>query len=213
MPDRSTDIRTRLSLASRVYRWYFRRAEKREAEGIAYGMLWPDDGEVECVYPKVAEALGLIARYDPRRMERLRRLSRGIYIDPGLDARGTWRGPNRLVLLQHAYVASSETTAVEVATTIVHEGAHAWLDSLGFTYAEAARARIERACIRNEAAFLRRLPDSDGLVAAAELRMNPDPAFYTDAAFLERRRRHLRGLGLPRWAIALLDWTRRLRSA
>lgn len=213
MPVRTRTPAPRLTAAERWYRWSFRRAEKQEVHGIRFGILWPDDDERTRVYPKVAAALRLIAEHDPRRMERLRCLVSGIYIDSDVGPLGRWYRRIRLIQLKRSYIGADETTAGHLAATIVHEGAHAWLESRGFTYREHERVQVERICVRNEVAFLRRVPGEGDQVEHARRRMNPDPARYTDAGFREANRGNLRELGVPPWLIRVLDGIHTLRTA
>ena len=85
----------------------------------------------------------------------------------------------------------------------MHEGAHARLLRAGVGYAEPARARVERICVGQEAAFARRLPDGAALVAEALARRDAPararPELYSNRAQRARAlawpRRELRELG------------------
>ncbi len=118
--------------------------------------------------------------------------------------RAEWVSAARLVRLSDSHVGAPSTSSLEIASMLVHEGAHAWMDRLGIPYTEANRARIEAVCFRSELAFLRRVPGAEDLMAVAERQMTRDPGYWTDAAFTARRVAYLAGLGFPAWLIGLL---------
>jgi hypothetical protein len=197
----------------RYWRWVFRNSERRTLAGIPAGVFLPSAEEREAAFPKLAAALDVLARHDPRRFERLRADVDGILVFGLPGARGAWILGARLVVLKLEYVTAPETSAEEVASTLVHEGTHAWLDRLGFGYDEPRRARIEAICYRAQLAFARRLPDPGGLVELAQRQLSRDPADWSDAAFERNYEEGLRELGVPGWLVRLLGWRKRRRSA
>jgi hypothetical protein len=111
--------------------------------------------------------------------------------------------PYSMCQLCESWLASDSTTVAQVALTLVHEGVHARLCRLGFAYDDTrTRFRIERVCVRGEAAFARRLPDSTCVGAQVEQEMlDMSGSEFTDAAFANRRVSALRELGAPSWII------------
>ena len=116
-----------------------------------------------------------------------------------------WVPSVRLVVVRLNYVMDPETSSLDLASTLVHEGAHAWLDGLGFGYEPPRRARIEAICFRSEIAFARRLTDPKNLISRAERQLARDPSYWTNVAFRQRTLGNLNALGLPRWLTNLLD--------
>ena len=101
-----------------------------------------------------------------------------------------------MCLLDFAFVTAAETSAMQLAQTFVHEGAHARLDRAGFGYAEHMRGRIERICVLQEAAFARRVPGAESLVVDAEERLQAPDEQFSNRAQRERERQVLEELGL-----------------
>jgi hypothetical protein len=196
----------------RYWRWVFRNSERRTLAGIPAGIFLASAEEREAAFPKLAAALDILARHDPRRFERLRADVDGILVFGLPGAWGTWILGERLVVLDQRYVTAPETSAEAVASTLVHEGTHAWLDRLGFGYEEAHRARVEAICHRAQLAFARRLPDPGGLVELAQRQLARDPADWSDAAFERNYEEGLRELGVPGWLVRLFRWRIRRRQ-
>ena len=98
-----------------------------------------------------------------------------------------------------------ETRAMEVAATIVHEATHAWPDHHGSAFVAARRQRIEAICYRAEAAFARRVPSAEDLVAlyeaCADFVLEQSEDDWSDAALRDRQAEALREFGTPRWFI------------
>jgi hypothetical protein len=170
----------------------------------------------ETVFTKIEQALLLIKTFAPVRFARLQQDVGCIFV-MGIDqALGVWREELRMCELESDYVVSADTSAADVASTIVHEAMHARLKRWGFGYEEQRRARIERVCFKAERAFARRLPDGELLVQQAQRQIvrTYDGTLWTNAASLERDFQTLRGLRWPEWAIrALVKISPRARAA
>jgi hypothetical protein len=204
----------RRGLRGRYWRWVFRGAEQRVVDGLPVGIRWSQAGAAEILLPKLDAALGLIAAYDSRRFERLLRDVEGILVTtvPGVAAK--WEERARLVLVSDAYVADAGTSPAHLASTLVHEGTHAWLWRLGFGDEEVWRARVEAICYRSEFAFARRLPQRDvALECELEAALRADPAEWSDAAIRERKLQAIHSLGVPRWMARIIVLVFRLRAA
>jgi hypothetical protein len=107
-------------------------------------------------------------------------------------------------LNQH-FVCDENTSIAQIASTIVHEAAHARLMRLGFGYEEPKRLRIEHICFDAQRAFVRRLPDSDGLleeIAATKSYYGAD--VYSDIGRRDEALEGLRMLGVPKWLVWLV---------
>lgn len=123
-----------------------------------------NERDVSRCFENVAEALGVIERFDTRRVAALRRRvalllvteNDGSAYIPTLNA--------GLLSLNLVLTRSAE----EIAVTIVHEMTHARLWQRGFRYAAAKRERIERICVGEEMRFAARLPGGSELVKESE---------------------------------------------
>jgi hypothetical protein len=201
----SKPLSSTIGLGHRFWRWLYRRAELHTIEGVPVGILWPSSDERSACLAKFEAALRLLADHDPRRFERFRRNVSGVLVFDTTGALAQWVASIRLVVVHLNYVMDPETSSFDLASTLVHEGAHAWLDGLGFSYEPACRARIEAICFRSEISFARRNSDSADLIARAERQLARDPSYWTPAAFRHRSLGELNALGLPRWFTKLLD--------
>jgi hypothetical protein len=150
-------------------------------------------------FGRVQRALELIARYEPRRFERIRR-------DVG-TIRGIAGGPNfyqhagRAIHLSLPTVLS--TSSADLAMTIVHEATHGRIDDRGIQYYNENRARIEAACVRQEAIFARSLPGGEAL-AESEVKKLENP-WWSDQALDEGRLRLAEAEELPAWLIRHIE--------
>ena len=55
--------------------------------------------------------------------------------------------------LSEEYALSDQTSAEQLAMTLVHEATHGYLHFRAISYKEERRARIERVCVQTEIAF------------------------------------------------------------
>jgi hypothetical protein len=85
--------------------------------------------------------------------------------------------------------------------TLVHEATHARIAKAGITYKQALRARIERLCVEEEAAFADKLPQGQQLAADARRRL--EEKWWETPAMFDRRVRQLRISGWPGWTLAI----------
>lgn len=136
-------------------------------------------------------ALSVIADRDPRRFGRLRQDLRRIML---VKAGGPeYASEFDACILRSGYVR--EGTPAAVATTIVHEAAHARLCRAGIGYGAGIRARVEAACVKEQIAFAERLGDQDIL---DHLRKKLDEQWWEPSQLRARRVAALRALGVPR---------------
>ena len=162
--------------------------------GIEVSPWFMEERWAPVFFGRAQRALELMERYDPRRLARIRDDVRMI---------GGMVGPNskydpdgRNILLTQSLVLKG--TAAEVAMTIVHEATHARIVDRGIHYFPANRARIEAACVRQEAAFARRLPGGDAF--AERVIANLEHAWWTPCRIHESNLEVLESLELPAWA-------------
>ena len=160
-----------------------------------------EDGEL--LLDKITEALALIAVHDPRRLARMRRQVRAVFVVPaggeiydhGLDA----------------YMATAsllrQRLASHVALAIVHEATHARLWASGIRSTAANLDRIERLCIAEEIAFAQRLPDSETLTPCARGKL--ERPWWAPEEGPRRADEMAQSLGVPAWLVKLrsLIWS------
>jgi hypothetical protein len=125
---------------------------------------------------------------------------------------GQWESSCGLVRIDIEFLKAKETVPLQIATVLVHEGAHAWLDRMGVDYEVGQRWRIEAVCLRSELSFLRRVPGADWLIEHTQSQLAHGAEDYTDAARLNRRVAKLRQVGVPEPLIRLFLWKESFRK-
>ena len=142
--------------------------KKFSVDGFKVIVLLQDRQTAELLRAKVAAALALIRTHTPRSYARSRKFIPNILIFGAHPYSATYVFDLKLCDVSRHYARSEKTTPARLAMTLVHEAAHGYLTSIGITYTEERRKRIEGICIRNEIAFARRLPDSASLIEQAQ---------------------------------------------
>jgi hypothetical protein len=109
--------------------------------------------EVKDFLARIELALELLRDADPRRFRIVERFVNHILVWPGdHTAYDGWGG----IHLASRHVLESGSAIL--ASALVHEATHLRIAKRGIPYARRLRSRIERACVKEQAAFLRRLP-------------------------------------------------------
>jgi hypothetical protein len=177
--------------------WYDRlvvtHAQWQNCHGVPVAMAALDDDPV--LLAQVAAALQLIAAHAPAAFAQLQSLSRGILVAPLHGARGEWRPSIQACLISREYLQQDHASEPAIASTIIHELAHARLDALGIASTAERAGRVERICFRASQRFLQVLPAGSKREAALEeleeyLRF--DPAIWESAASQDYRPWHVR---------------------
>jgi hypothetical protein len=110
---------------------------------------------------RLAEALDLIARYQPWRLRHLQR-DLDLFLVVRFPCRGAYFPDHRACMAELTFLARRDITAAPVAASIIHEGLHARVDAMGVSRASRDRAKEERLCRRAELEFGRALPPEHG---------------------------------------------------
>lgn len=90
-----------------------------------------------------------------------------------------------------------------LAGTLVHETVHLRIAGLGIPYRRSLRERIERMCIREEARFLRTIPEG-GEDFAKEVEAELQSEWWTDDSHNKIVDEAINRGDLPRWAARLV---------
>src|SRR5262249_24116355 len=145
-----------------------------------------------------------------RALRTLQNVADGVFVFGTAGVLAEWWRDERLVVLRDEYVSDPATLAVHLASTLVHEATHAWLERLGLEYTKDRRARIESICFRRQLRFTRRVPGGGEFIHTLEQQLARDPEYLTDDAFKRRLIEELQRLGVPVWVISTMDrWGRR----
>jgi hypothetical protein len=177
---------------------------QREHRGFRiFSFIEREEGTGELAAARVALALDLIAACDPRRLERLRRDMPNIRVIR--DGGGHFESDIPTCVVDWPTMVWHPIAYL--AQVIVHEGAHARLHAMGVGYPAAWRRRIERRCLREELAFLRRLPDGGARAdeRARTLERALDTEWWQPHLTIERPLRAARAEHMPGWLIRLLE--------
>jgi hypothetical protein len=174
-------------------------SKRSEALGIELRAKTLDGWMHPLFFEKVRRALGLIGEYEPRRLLRIQRDIRTIAGSRGGNS--YYHYPLRLIVL--SWPAVFPVTVADVALTIIHEATHARIAQAGIEYGDALRARIEAACVRQEAAFALRLPGGEGL-AERQLGKLARP-WWTPERLHESAVESARAHGVPEWLLRIMQ--------
>lgn len=150
----------------------------------------------ECV-SRLADVLHVLSRRDPRRTRWLHRYVRYIVL---------WKGGYTFADKHGGIFLSSallfEASSQVVSGVLVHETVHQRLRVLGIPSRPHLRARIEAACVRQQADFLR----LSG-VGGEQLAQETESGLLTEWWNADNEEARIRGLvddGLPRWIATLM---------
>jgi hypothetical protein len=169
---------------------------------------------------RVEDALQLIKRHDPLNYLRVTRNLDRIWVHLIPSAEAHYERTLNACILDERYLLKEEMTLDRIASTIVHEAAHARLERWGIIYEEGSRYRIEAICLRRELNYLTKLPDSgplrEEIVRTLEW-CTTDRDHLSDASFRDRddqgQVEKLRYLGAPDWVVRCAMWLIRRRRA
>jgi hypothetical protein len=113
------------------------------------------------VVARLDEALALIERHQPWRLEHLRRDLQYLLVTR-FPCRGAYLPDERACLTELTFLARRDISPAPVAASIIHEGMHARVDRMVVRQRSRHRAREERICRRAELEFGQSLPPELG---------------------------------------------------
>lgn len=119
------------------------------------------DISTAAVLARLDEAIALAERYQPWRVNHLRRDLREFWV-VRFPCRGAYFPEARACVTELTFLARTDISAAPVAASILHEGMHARVDRMGVDAASRDRAREERICRRAELDFGLALPNTLG---------------------------------------------------
>ncbi|MBY5809389.1 hypothetical protein [Rhizobium leguminosarum] len=179
--------------------------------------LWvgvSSDENAQEVLSRVRQALHLIKTYDPCRYKRVQCELQSILISYLFGAAGIFNPKLRRCNLDVDFVMTSPPEVI--ASTIIHESTHGYLHRRNIPYHEEIRHRVERACIHQEMAFAKKVPDAHALMQNIEHTLELPPETWSRTGIYQLRRAALvsADVRFPRWLHRALIWAfdRRNRS-
>ncbi|HEX6049893.1 MAG TPA: hypothetical protein VFZ21_11520 [Gemmatimonadaceae bacterium] len=124
------------------------------------------DIETHRVFERLDGALGVIERYQPHRLRRFRRDVAGIVVKR-FPCRAAFFGDTRVCLIELTFAGAGQFSDAQVAASIVHEGVHARLLTMGLSGHPGCEAREERLCRKAELELGLAVPDGQAVVERA----------------------------------------------
>lgn len=148
-------------LQRRIQRWLGSRLGIYQIRGftVVVDNTRPDIATAD-VLARLDEALELIEQHQPWRLRHLRRDLKQFRV-MRFPCRGAYFAEHRACMVELTFLARRDIGAATVASTIVHEGLHARVHSMGVSESRD-RAHEERICRRAELEFGRALPGEIG---------------------------------------------------
>lgn len=141
--------------------------ENRTIEGFRVTLVnTRPDIDSELVFRRLESALALIRRYQPLRFSRMQRDFARIQICR-YPCRAAYFPDSRVCLIELTFLANSDFSVAQKASSIVHEGIHARIHAMGVAYDPSQRPREERMCRTAELEFGRSIPNGDAVVQRA----------------------------------------------
>ena len=124
------------------------------------------DIETSRVFEKLDGALGVIERYQPHRLRRFRHDVRGIIVKR-FACRAAFFHASRECLIELTFAGEGKFSDAQVAASIVHEGVHARMLTMGLSGHPGCEAREERLCRKAELELGLSVPDGQAVVERA----------------------------------------------
>src|SRR6476620_2091815 len=120
----------------------------------------------EDVFARMDEVLGLIERYAPARLRRMRQDIAGIDVKR-FACRGAFFGETRRILTELTFIVNRDFSLAEIASSMLHEGMHARVHAAGVFRTPASLAKEERLCRATELWWGRTVPGGERVVERA----------------------------------------------
>lgn len=170
----------------------------RDTGGLSVCAFAIDDQEVEQAVAKLTTALETLRECDPRRFRTARRVLERIVVSPVYG--NSYDHSLRTCFVDAGFLAKQSLQAI--AATIVHEATHARFEQRGIEYLTEHRARLERACVREQIRYLEGAGEVELARAySARLEEMQDAPWWTDEALKKAKQDRLSKHGIPRWLI------------
>jgi hypothetical protein len=124
------------------------------------------DIDTERVFEKLDGALGVIEQYQPHRLRRFRGDVSEIIVKR-FACRAAFFSDSRQCLIELTFAGEGRFTDAQVAASIVHEGVHARLLTMGLAGHPGCQAREERLCRKAELELGLSVPGAEAVVDRA----------------------------------------------
>lgn len=186
--------------------WRLRRAPARSAEGVLVFDVTSTQALGAKTTERVAAALEVIEKVDPRRLRRLRAYVRRLVVWQQPFAFASFNPRGSTIFLDSEFVLGYSPEIL--SSFIVHEATHARLHACGVSDVNRNYAAIERRCFLEQLSYLQRMPRTENIrqwvserLIALESRPSKDDE---EKAMRAQRVTFIRSIGLPRWIEAFV---------
>ena len=141
--------------------------ESRTIRGVPVTVInTRPDIETARVFERLDGALGVIERYQSHRLRRFRHDVNGIIVKR-FACRAAFFGDTRQCLIELTFAGEGHFSDAQVAASIVHEGVHARLLTMGLSGRPECHAREERLCRKAELELGLAVPDGQAVIERA----------------------------------------------
>lgn len=180
-------------LAATLLRFY----PRNTVSGIRVIFTDPNVERGTCL-SRLSDGLRTLESIDPRRYRGVHRFVAHIVVWPGhFTAYDSLGG---IQLASWYLLAISD---LQLASALVHEATHLRIAGRGIEYRARNRERIERLCVKEQAAFLRQV--SPGHELAADIERALSIPWWTEEMHAADMERVMSDAGLPAWLGPLLN--------
>jgi hypothetical protein len=159
------------------------------------------DQQASRLFGSVEAAIGTVREADPRRFERICRDVKRVGVMRSFGSAGEYWPQYEAIALDVQHLEESAT--VPVSLTIVHEATHARITRWGVGKS-VSRERTERACLKQEIVFARKLPGSEPLIEGVVRKLNSK--YWEEQDDVRRFAQRLERSGTPAWLRRFLVW-------
>lgn len=165
------------------------------------------DGKEDVAFDVLEKALDLLEKHAPSELGRIRRAFSRIIVSEVPLFKAAYADTHRWCIVNWDPKKPALSPS-EVAALLSHEATHYRLGRLGFGYRQAERVRVERACSRAAMRLSRRLPGRHAGEAVSREHLHwIAPDGLSDKRQREAGLAELKKMGIPRWALRVIDWT------
>jgi hypothetical protein len=191
-----------------------------EVGAVQIAVPFLEPAEVQLAKEKVGAAVRLVQAHSPKHHARIERFIPHVLVLGKRPYPAVYVAAQKMCHMLADWVLLPETSVERVASTLVHESCHGYLESLGIVYEEKLRQRIENVCFRTELAFARKAPGLEARAVELEAWLRHDGSYWAETAFHQRRAaametnlQKLRETGAPKVIVFFLSWLTRKKRA
>ena len=114
------------------------------------------------------------------------------------------------IVLSEDFLLRTSSLPLHIASTLVHESAHARIAAAGIAYSDQYAVRIERACTREEIRFVSVVgaADAGAFLKSLDTKYRSAAQVWAPGARVDRTQSGLAAAGAPAWVRRFFQWLR-----